>query len=161
MNIISLIIEAISGAVGGNVAGAAMKENSLGTMGNSIAGIVGGGLGGTLLQTVMGTAAAGGGSLDLTPSLVMSPAVGWAAPSSWPLLASSRTRWRQSSHGYKSHTDFELKLSRVQSAGARTRLSADKPETTVTIEAKTPNLPANHERLELHGAFLSPAERNP
>ena len=64
MNIISLIIQAISGAVGGNVAGAAMKENSLGTLGNSIAGIVGGGLGGTLLQMVMGTAAAGGG-LDL------------------------------------------------------------------------------------------------
>ena len=69
MDIISLIIQAISGAVGGNVAGAAMKENSLGTMGNSIAGIVGGGLGGTLLQTVMGTAAAGGGSLDLTTIL--------------------------------------------------------------------------------------------
>ena len=64
MNIVSLIIEAISGAVGGNVAGAAMKDNSLGTMGNSIAGIVGGGLGGTILQMVMGTAAAGGG-LDL------------------------------------------------------------------------------------------------
>jgi len=69
MNIISLIIEVISGAVGGNVAGAAMKENSLGTVGNSIAGIVGGGLGGTVLQTVMGTAAAGGGSLDLTTIL--------------------------------------------------------------------------------------------
>lgn len=69
MNIVSLIIEAISGAVGGNVAGAAMKDNSLGTMGNSIAGVVGGGLGGTLLQTVMGTAAAGGGSLDLTTIL--------------------------------------------------------------------------------------------
>jgi uncharacterized membrane protein YeaQ/YmgE (transglycosylase-associated protein family) len=68
MNIVSLIIEAISGAVGGNVAGAAMKDNSLGTMGNSIAGIVGGGLGGTLLQAVMGTAAAGG-SLDLTTIL--------------------------------------------------------------------------------------------
>jgi uncharacterized membrane protein YeaQ/YmgE (transglycosylase-associated protein family) len=65
MNIISLIIQAISGAVGGNVAGAAMKENSLGTLGNSIAGIVGGGLGGTILQMVMGTAAAGGGGLDL------------------------------------------------------------------------------------------------
>jgi uncharacterized membrane protein YeaQ/YmgE (transglycosylase-associated protein family) len=64
MNIISLIIQVISGAVGGNVAGAAMKENSLGTLGNSIAGIVGGGLGGTILQMVMGTAAAGGG-LDL------------------------------------------------------------------------------------------------
>ena len=66
MNIISLIIEAVSGAVGGNVAGAAMKENSLGTVGNSIAGIVGGGLGGTLLQSVMGGGAAGGGSMDLT-----------------------------------------------------------------------------------------------
>ena len=69
MNIISLIIEAISGAVGGNVAGAAMKENSLGTLGNSIAGIVGGGLGGTLLQMVMGSAATGGGSMDLTSIL--------------------------------------------------------------------------------------------
>jgi uncharacterized membrane protein YeaQ/YmgE (transglycosylase-associated protein family) len=69
MNIISLIIEAISGAIGGNVAGAAMKENSLGTVGNSIAGIVGGGLGGTLLQMVMGSAATGGGSMDLTSIL--------------------------------------------------------------------------------------------
>jgi hypothetical protein len=69
MNIISLIIEAASGAVGGNIAGAAMKENSLGTAGNSIAGIVGGGLGGALLQAVMGGAAAGGGSLDLTTIL--------------------------------------------------------------------------------------------
>jgi uncharacterized membrane protein YeaQ/YmgE (transglycosylase-associated protein family) len=70
MNIISLIIEAISGAVGGNVAGAAMKENSLGTVGNSIAGIVGGGAGGMILQAIMGgSAAAGGGSLDLTTIL--------------------------------------------------------------------------------------------
>jgi hypothetical protein len=65
MDITSLIIEAISGAVGGNVAGAAMKEKSLGGIGNSIAGIVGGGLGGTILQMVMGTAATGGGGLDL------------------------------------------------------------------------------------------------
>jgi hypothetical protein len=65
MDITSLIIEAVSGAVGGNVAGAAMKEKSLGPVGNSIAGIVGGGLGGTILQMVMGTAAAGGGGLDL------------------------------------------------------------------------------------------------
>jgi hypothetical protein len=33
MDIISLIIQVISGAVGGNIAGAAMKENSLGTLG--------------------------------------------------------------------------------------------------------------------------------
>jgi hypothetical protein len=69
MDITSLIIEAISGAVGGNVAGAAMKEKSLGTVGNSIAGIVGGGLGGVILQAVMGGAAAGGGSMDLTAIL--------------------------------------------------------------------------------------------
>jgi hypothetical protein len=68
MNIISLIIEVVSGAVGGNIAGAAMKENSLGTAGNSIAGIVGGGLGGALLQSVMGGGAAGGG-LDLSTIL--------------------------------------------------------------------------------------------
>ena len=65
MDITSLIIEAVSGAVGGNVAGAAMKENSLCTVGNSIAGILGGGLGGTILHSVMGSAAAGGGGMDL------------------------------------------------------------------------------------------------
>ena len=39
MNILSLIISLLSGAVGGNVAGAAMKDKSLGTVGNSVAGI--------------------------------------------------------------------------------------------------------------------------
>jgi uncharacterized membrane protein YeaQ/YmgE (transglycosylase-associated protein family) len=59
--IIGLIISLISGAVGGNIAGAALKEQSLGTVGNSIAGIIGGGLGGQLLSAlgvVGGTAAA-------------------------------------------------------------------------------------------------------
>ena len=54
MNITSLIIQLISGAVGGNVAGAAMKESSLGTLGNSIAGIVGGGVGGAILMAIVG-----------------------------------------------------------------------------------------------------------
>jgi uncharacterized membrane protein YeaQ/YmgE (transglycosylase-associated protein family) len=126
MNIIGLIIEAISGAVRGNVAGAAMKDNSLGTMGNSIAGIVGDGLGGTILQMVMGTAAAGGGSLDLTT--ILSNVVGGGVDGAilMPSSASSRTRWRQSNHAYKSDTDSELKLSRAQSAGARKLSSADK-----------------------------------
>ena len=65
MDITSLLIEAVSGAVGGNVAGAALKDKSLGAIGNSIAGIVGGGVGGTILQTIMGNAAAGGGGLDM------------------------------------------------------------------------------------------------
>jgi len=38
MDITSLIVEAVSGAVGGNVAGAAMKEKSLGAIGNSACG---------------------------------------------------------------------------------------------------------------------------
>ena len=70
MDISSLIIEAISGAVGGNVAGAAMKEKSLGTVGNSIAGILGGPVGGMILQAIMGgSSAAGGASLDMTTIL--------------------------------------------------------------------------------------------
>jgi uncharacterized membrane protein YeaQ/YmgE (transglycosylase-associated protein family) len=40
--IIGLIISLISGAVGGNIAGNVLKEQSLGTLGNSIAGIIGG-----------------------------------------------------------------------------------------------------------------------
>lgn len=61
--IIGLIISLISGAVGGNIAGSALKEQSLGTLGDSIAGIVGGGLGGQLLSALGvlgGTAAAAG-----------------------------------------------------------------------------------------------------
>ena len=49
MAFLPLIIQLISGAVGGNVAGSLMKNSSLGTLGNSIAGIAGGGIGGQLL----------------------------------------------------------------------------------------------------------------
>jgi hypothetical protein len=59
-----LIIQLISGAIGGNVAGTLLKNQSLGTVGNSIAGIVGGGLGGFLLGLV--GVATGSGSMDLS-----------------------------------------------------------------------------------------------
>ena len=52
MDITNLIVELVSGAVEGNMAGAAMKEKSLGTIGDSIAGLVDGGLGGADLQPV-------------------------------------------------------------------------------------------------------------
>ncbi len=61
MNIVSLIIQLISGALGGNAAGALMKKLSLGTALNSIVGILGGGLGGQLLK-MLGVASAGGGT---------------------------------------------------------------------------------------------------
>ena len=39
--LVNLIIQLISGAIGGNIAGSALKDYSLGTLGNSIASIVG------------------------------------------------------------------------------------------------------------------------
>lgn len=44
-----LIIQLVTGAIGGNVAGSLMKNLSLGTLWNSVVGILGGGLGGTVL----------------------------------------------------------------------------------------------------------------
>jgi uncharacterized membrane protein YeaQ/YmgE (transglycosylase-associated protein family) len=67
-----LIIQLVSGAVGGNLAGSLMKKFSLGTLGNSIVGILGGGLGGQLLG-MMGLggveAAEAASSMDLTSIL--------------------------------------------------------------------------------------------
>jgi uncharacterized membrane protein YeaQ/YmgE (transglycosylase-associated protein family) len=51
--LVNLIIQLISGAIGGNVAGAALKDYSLGTLGNSIVGIVGGGIGGQILAALV------------------------------------------------------------------------------------------------------------
>ena len=47
--LINLIIQIISGAVGGNVAAGAAKNIDLGTVGNTIAGAIGGGAGGQIL----------------------------------------------------------------------------------------------------------------
>lgn len=66
MDFANLIISLVSGVVGGNIAGAAMQEKSLGALGNSISGLVGGGVGQYILQALgllatVGTAAAAGG----------------------------------------------------------------------------------------------------
>jgi len=57
-----LIIQLVSGAVGGNVAGSLMKNSSLGPLWNSVAGILGGGLGGSLLSMI---GLGGDGGMDL------------------------------------------------------------------------------------------------
>lgn len=54
MDIVAIIIQLISGAVGGNIAGALLKNFTLGTAGNSIAGIVGGVAGGQILNAILG-----------------------------------------------------------------------------------------------------------
>ncbi|MEM9531529.1 MAG: hypothetical protein AAGA23_11465 [Pseudomonadota bacterium] len=60
MDLVPLIIQLVSGAVGGNAAGALLKNLSLGTVLNSVVGILGGGLGGQLLG-LLGISAGGGG----------------------------------------------------------------------------------------------------
>jgi uncharacterized membrane protein YeaQ/YmgE (transglycosylase-associated protein family) len=64
MDLVGLLISVISGAAGGNIAGAAMQDKRLGTLGNSIAGVLGGGLGAALLRA-LGMLGQSGGSLDL------------------------------------------------------------------------------------------------
>lgn len=59
MDFVPLLIELASGAAGGNVAGALLKKFSLGTVGNSLVGILGGGLGGQLLG-MLGAGGEGG-----------------------------------------------------------------------------------------------------
>lgn len=61
MDIVGLIIQLISGAAGGNIAGALLKKFSLGPVGNSIVGILGGGLGGQLIG-MLGVGGAGAGA---------------------------------------------------------------------------------------------------
>jgi hypothetical protein len=57
--IVTLIIQIIAGAVGGNAAGAAMKDFNLGTVGNTIAGAIGGGGGGLVLAHLIPALASG------------------------------------------------------------------------------------------------------
>lgn len=58
-----LLVQLVSGALGGNLAGSLMKKFSLGTLWNSVVGIIGGGLGGQLLGLLnIGT---GTGGMDI------------------------------------------------------------------------------------------------
>lgn len=68
MDFLPLIIQLLTGAVGGNVVGKLAKKLDLGVLGNSLAGIVGGGLGGQLLG-LLGLSAAPGGSTDISALL--------------------------------------------------------------------------------------------
>ena len=67
--IIGLIIQLVAGGVGGNIAGAALKQYDLGMIGNTIPGVVGGGVGAQIIGVLIGgganaTGAAAGG-LDI------------------------------------------------------------------------------------------------
>jgi uncharacterized membrane protein YeaQ/YmgE (transglycosylase-associated protein family) len=71
-----LIVQLIAGAIGGNAAGAVLKNQSMGPLINSVLGILGGGLGGKILAMLgAGAMASGGGSMDIG-SIVASLASG-------------------------------------------------------------------------------------
>ncbi|MBL8791058.1 MAG: hypothetical protein JNM45_11195 [Rhizobiales bacterium] len=62
--LLPIILQLVAGAVGGNIGGVAMKNGSLGGLGNTIAGAVGGIGAGQLLPILMGVAQAAG--FDIT-----------------------------------------------------------------------------------------------
>lgn len=70
MDIINLIISLISGVAGGNLAGTALKEKNLGTLGNTITGLLGGAGGNYLLQIldVLGQHGAATGAVGAAPA---------------------------------------------------------------------------------------------
>ena len=90
--IINLIIQIIAGAVGGNAVGAASKDIDLGTVGNTIAGVVGGVGGGQLLTALIPMMAGAGNNVDIGALASQAVEVASPARSSAPSLALSRTR---------------------------------------------------------------------
>lgn len=72
MDVVNLIISLVSGAVGGNLGGAATSEKNLGAVANTIIGLIGGGGGelllkalGVLATTTAASTAAPGNELDI------------------------------------------------------------------------------------------------
>ena len=71
-----ILVSLLSGAVGGNIAGALMKDKSLGTLWNSVVGILGGGIGGQILGLV--------GLGDASGIIALSPVLALVAQFCWP-----------------------------------------------------------------------------
>ena len=78
MDIMSLVINLISGAVGGNIAGAVMKDKSLGPLLNSVVGVLGGGAGAGVLKMLGMAVNEGGLDIQAVLSSVASGGVGGA-----------------------------------------------------------------------------------
>jgi len=88
--LLPILTQLISGAAGGNAAGAAIKDKSLGTAGNSIAGLIGGGIGGVLLNN-FGNMAGGSDLLSMITGNTggLAGAIGSLSSSTTSVLASS------------------------------------------------------------------------
>ena len=67
MNLTALLVQLLAGALGGYVAGNVSKEMSLGTIGNSVVGALGGGVGGQILFAILGLS----GTVQIVSALVV------------------------------------------------------------------------------------------
>jgi hypothetical protein len=79
MNLTALIIQLIAGALGGHGVGSLSKDTSLGPLGNSIAGALGGGVLGQIINALLGiggTAAASGLDISSIVSAFVTGGVG-------------------------------------------------------------------------------------
>jgi uncharacterized membrane protein YeaQ/YmgE (transglycosylase-associated protein family) len=63
-SITNLVVQLITGILGGHAAAVAAHEHSFGVLGHTITGAVGGGLSGLFLQTLAATLVTGNGSLN-------------------------------------------------------------------------------------------------
>jgi uncharacterized membrane protein YeaQ/YmgE (transglycosylase-associated protein family) len=63
--VMDLIIQIIAGVIGGHAAGAIIKDFTVGAIGNTIMGAIGGVFGGLLLQEVVPALAGSAGNVDI------------------------------------------------------------------------------------------------
>ena len=61
----NLVIEVVAGILGGHALAIAMQEHSVGALGRTIAGAIGGGISGCFLQTAAPVLVTGGGALNV------------------------------------------------------------------------------------------------
>lgn len=77
MDLVGMLVSLVSGGVGGNILGAAWKDKSLGALGNTIAGAIGGAAGAYITQAVGILSAMG--LADMTVNSMMGAAGSGAA----------------------------------------------------------------------------------
>ena len=75
-SLVHVILALVAGAIGGNAVGAMLRHYNLGPLGNSIAGILGGGLGGELLSMIVSGGAVDASSIESFVTQIIGGGVG-------------------------------------------------------------------------------------
>src|SRR5262245_41831815 len=75
-SLVNVILALVAGAIGGNAVGAMFRQHNLGGLGNSIAGILGGGLGGEVLSMIVSGGAVDASSVESFFAQIIGGAIG-------------------------------------------------------------------------------------